>query len=276
MHICAPPPITKSGGIREIFLQSGLCPCQNMNFHTPTGIPNDLLLYTCMRWLLPVFGCRYPFPILSSNTVHKTEQENKQTKRLQRLLQSDDTKWGGKYGPASVPGKKNPNSISSTIATPWQSWRRTHRDQDLEGAVHDLDVPILQGTADHRDVGMAIQPFDARHWSLLPYTARTIFTPPWLVPGDVERQEFTVLKRKVSKRSPFAVRTSDVLSDGGHIKSMENLKFLRSPPSRNASTDQNTFALYSWLKSNSQAGFCGRNHFWGSPTALQQSYFTIQ
>lgn len=172
--------------------------------------------------------------------------------------------------------KNQPNSISSTIATPWQSWRRTHRDQDLEGAVHDLDVPILQGTADHRDVGMAIQPFDARHWSLLPYTARTIFTPPWLVPGDVERQEFTVLKREVSKRSPFAVRKSDVLSDGGHIKSMENLKFLRSPPSRNASTDQNTFALYSWLKSISQAGFCGRNHFWGSPTALQQSYFTIQ
>lgn len=39
----------------------------------------------------------------------------------------------------------------------------THRDQDLEGAVHDLDVPVLQGAADHGDVGMAVQPFDARH-----------------------------------------------------------------------------------------------------------------
>lgn len=37
------------------------------------------------------------------------------------------------------------------------------RDEDLEGAVHDLDVAVLQGTADDRDVGMVIQPLDARH-----------------------------------------------------------------------------------------------------------------
>lgn len=114
--------------------------------------------------------------------------------------------------------KIKPNSIPSTTATPQDCQRHTHRDQDLEGAVHDLDVPILQGTAYHRDVGMAIQPFDPRHWSLLPYTARTVFTPPWLVPGDVECQEFAVLKRIVAKRSPFTIRTSDMLSDGGHTK----------------------------------------------------------
>lgn len=101
--------------------------------------------------------------------------------------------------------KIKPNSIPSTTATPQDCQRHTYRDQDLEGAVHDLDVPILQGTAYHRDVGMAIQPFDPRHWSLLPDTARTIFTPPWLVPGDVECQEFAVLKRKVAKRSPFTM-----------------------------------------------------------------------
>ena len=37
------------------------------------------------------------------------------------------------------------------------------RDQDLEGAVHDLNILILQGTAYHRDTGMAMQSCDARH-----------------------------------------------------------------------------------------------------------------
>lgn len=164
-----------------------------------------------------MLGCWYPFPVLSSNIIHQREQENKQ-KKPQRLSQSVDTKWSGKYGPASVPGKNKTKQHPSTTATPQDCQRHTHRDQDLEGAVHDLDVPILQGTAYHRDVGMAIQPFDPRHWSLLPYTARTIFTPPWLVPGDVECQEFAVLKRKVAKRSPFTIRVSDMLSDGGHNK----------------------------------------------------------
>lgn len=41
---------------------------------------------------------------------------------------------------------------------------KTHqRNQDLEGAVHDLNVPILQRTAYHGDIGMAIQSCDARH-----------------------------------------------------------------------------------------------------------------
>lgn len=88
--------------------------------------------------------------------------------------------------------------------------------------MHDLDVAVLQGTADDGDVGMVIQPLDARHGSLLPYTARAIFTPPGLVPGDVECQELAVLKRKVAKSSPFTLRVSDMLSDGGHIKIKEN------------------------------------------------------
>lgn len=82
--------------------------------------------------------------------------------------------------------------------------------------MHDLDVPVLQGTAYHRDVRMAVQSFDARHRSLLPYAAGTIFTPPRLVPGDVKCQEFAVLRRRVAKRSPLTPRASDVLPDGGH------------------------------------------------------------
>lgn len=175
--------------------------------------------------LLQVLGCWYPFPILSSNIVHKREQKNKQTKTFTEAFAIRWYKMGCKIQASLCAWKKiKPNSISSTIATPQRSQQCTHRNQDLEGAVHDFDVPILQGTAYHRDVGMAIQPFDARHWSLLPYTARTIFTPPWLVPGDVESQEFTVLKRKVAKRSPFTIRVSDMLPDGGHIKKKINGK----------------------------------------------------
>lgn len=106
VHICALPSIAKSCGIREILLHMGLCPYQNINFHTPTGIQNDLLLYCCM-WCI-TSGVRLLVSISSSfKQYHSSERTGEQTQKnhLQRLSQSVDTKWGGKYGPASVPGK---------------------------------------------------------------------------------------------------------------------------------------------------------------------------
>lgn len=185
-------------------------------------------------WCITLLNSCYLFPNLYSNIIHKREK-----KHLQRLLQSDDVKSVESIGHSRT---WKQNSISPITAALWHSQHCTHRNQDLEGAVHDLNVPILQGTAYHRDIGMAIQSCDARHWSLLPYTARTVFTPPRLVPGDVKRQELTVLK---------SCKDISIYSESiwhAVLKSMET-KFLTSLLSRNAITDQNTLALYSLLKS---------------------------
>lgn len=144
-----------------------------------------MICYWMVVWCITSLYFSYLFPNLRSNAIHKREEY------LQRLLQSDDVKSVESIG-HSCTWKEN--SISSITIALWHSQHCTHRNQDLEGAVHDLNVPILQRTAYHGDIGMAIQTCDARHWSFLPYTTRTVFTPPRLVPGDVKCQELTVLK----------------------------------------------------------------------------------
>lgn len=67
-----------------------------------------------------------------------------------------------------------------------------HRHQDLQGAVQDFHVAVLQNAADTRHQGLATGGLEAGHW-LLSLTAGAMLTPPGVVPGEVECQELAVL-----------------------------------------------------------------------------------
>lgn len=75
---------------------------------------------------------------------------------------------------------------------------RTHGNEDLSAAVHDLDVLVVHEAAHDGDVGVALggvdPPRSLRH--LPPHTARPVFAPPGVMGGDIKCQQVTVLQRE--------------------------------------------------------------------------------
>lgn len=72
----------------------------------------------------------------------------------------------------------------------------TYRDEDLEAAVEDFDVLVLQQAAHDGYIGLCIRTALSAGGDLSSDTSRPVLAPPGVVCRDVKGQEVAVLKGK--------------------------------------------------------------------------------